>query len=167
MGSGLDVVLAEDGSQIEVEQDEIAYNSHMKAHAATEDGRLTAEIYPLDGVDRDLLTRPSTTMEKLAKLPPVFDRSSTGTITAGNSSPLTDGAAAMLLMSETRASQEGREPLAFIRDFEFVGIDPADGLLMGPGIAVPRLLQRTGLTLKAARIPDTRCYQVAVPARCS
>ena len=129
------------------EQDEIAYRSHMNAHRATEDGRLKAEIHPLGGVDHDLLIRPKTTRERLAQLSPVFDRSPTGTITAGNSSPLTDGAAAVLLMSEERARKEGREPLAFIKAFEFVGIDPGDGLLMGPGLAVPRLLRRTGLTL--------------------
>ncbi len=129
------------------EQDEIAYKSHMHAHAATEDGRLKAEINPLDGFDYDPIIRPTTSLEKLAKLSPVFDRSPTGTITAGNSSPLTDGAASVLLMSEVRARKEGREPLAFIKAFEFVGIDPKDGLLMGPGIAVPRLLQKTGLKL--------------------
>ncbi len=129
------------------EQDEIAYRSHMNAHQATRDGRLKAEIYPLDGIDHDLITRPDTSMEKLAKLPPVFDRSPTGTLTAGNSSPLTDGAAAVLLMSEERARQENREPLAFIRGFEYAAIDPKDGLLMAPGVAVPRLLRKTGLQL--------------------
>lgn len=129
------------------EQDEIAYRSHMRAHAATEDGRLKAEIVPLDGVEHDLLIRPNTTLEKLAKLPPVFDRSPGGTITAGTSSPLTDGAAAILLMSEERARREGREPLAYIKDVEFAGIDPKDGLLMGPGLTVPRLLRRNGLDL--------------------
>lgn len=134
------------------EQDEIAYRSHMNAHTATEDGRLKAEINPLDGFDYDPLIRPTTTMEKLVKLPPVFDRSPSGTITAGNSSPLTDGAASVLLMSEARAQKEGREPLAFIKAFEFVGIDPKDGLLMGPGLAVPRLLKRTGLKLSDMNI---------------
>ncbi len=129
------------------EQDKIAYRSHMQAHAATEDGRLTAEIHPLDGIGRDLTIRANTTMEKLAKLPPVFDRSPTGTLTAGNSSPLTDGAASIVLMSEARAHQEDREPLAFLKAFEVVGIDPKDGLLMGPGLAVPRLLRSAGLTL--------------------
>ncbi|MDA2927240.1 acetyl-CoA C-acyltransferase [Acidobacteria bacterium AH-259-G07] len=128
-------------------QDEMAYRSHMKAHRATEDGRLKAEIHPLDGINHDLLIRANTSMEKLATLPPVFDRSPTGTITAGNSSPLTDGAASALLMSEERARREGREPLAFIKGFEFVGIDPDDGLLMGPGIAVPRVLRKAGLEL--------------------
>ncbi len=129
------------------EQDEIAYRSHLRAHAATEDGRLCEEICALAGVERDLLIRPDTTLEKLAQLKPAFDRSPAGTITAGNSSPLTDGASAVLLMSEARARREGREPLAFIRDFEYVGIDPRDGLLMGPAIAVPRLLRRAGLKL--------------------
>lgn len=129
------------------EQDEIAFRSHQNAAAATEDGRLTAEIVPLAGTDRDTIIRPDTTMEKLAKLPPVFDRTGSGTLTAGNSSPLTDGAAAVLLMSEERAKAEGIEPLAFIRAFEFAAIDPADGLLMGPGVAVPRILRKAGLEL--------------------
>ena len=129
------------------QQDEIAYRSHMNAYAATQDGRLKAEIYPMDGVDHDLLIRADTTLEKLAKLRPVFDRSAAGTLTAGNSSPLTDGASAVLLMSEARARQEGREPLAYIKGFEYAAIDPKDGLLMAPALAVPRLLQRTGLKL--------------------
>ncbi len=129
------------------EQDEIAYRSHMNAAAATEDGRLKAEIVPLDGLDYDPIIRPDTSMEQLAKLKPVFDPTPTGTLTAGNSSPLTDGAAAVVLMAEARARVEGLEPLAFIKDMEFVGIDPADGLLMGPGVAVPRLLRRNGLEL--------------------
>jgi acetyl-CoA acetyltransferase family protein len=129
------------------EQDEIAYLSHKHAHAATQDGRLKAEIHPLDGIDHDLLIRADTTLEKLAKLPPVFDRSAAGTLTAGNSSPLTDGASAVLLMSEARAQREGREPLAFIKAFEYAALDPKDGLLMAPALAVPRLLKKTGLKL--------------------
>jgi len=128
-------------------QDAIAYQSHINAHQATEDGRLPAEIHPLDGMDRDLLIRPDTSMEALAKLAPVFDRSDAGTITAGNSSPLTDGAASVVLMSEERARALGYEPLAYIKDFISVGIDPKDGLLMGPGVAIPRLLKQNGLTL--------------------
>ncbi|MFQ5938019.1 MAG: acetyl-CoA C-acyltransferase, partial [Acidiferrobacterales bacterium] len=71
----------------------------------------------------------------------------TGTISAGTASALTDGAASVLLMSEQRARREGQEPLAFIKAFEYVAIDPKDGLLMGPGVAVPRLLRKTGLEL--------------------
>jgi len=129
------------------DQDEFAYRSHMNAHRATQDGRLKAEIHPLDGYEHDLVIRSDTSMEKLAKLPPVFDRSASGTITAGNSSPLTDGAAVVLLMSEDRAQKENREPLAFIKAFEYAAIDPMDGLLMAPGLAVPRLLRKTGLSL--------------------
>jgi acetyl-CoA acetyltransferase family protein len=129
------------------DQDEIAYRSHMNAHRATEDGRLKAEIHPLYGYEHDLLIRPDTSLDKLAKLPPVFDRSAEGTLTAGNSSPLTDGAAVVLLMSEDRAKRENREPLAFIKAFEYAATDPEDGLLMAPGVAVPRLLRKTGLSL--------------------
>ena len=128
-------------------QDEIAFRSHINAHAATQDGRLTDEIHTLDGIDRDLLVRPETSLDALAKLPPVFDRSEAGTITAGNSSPLTDGAALVVLMSERRAYELGHEPLVFIKDFINVGIDPDDGLLMGPGVAVPRLLAKNNLAL--------------------
>lgn len=134
------------------EQDEIAYRSHMRAHAGFENGPLKEEVYALDGIDRDLLIRSDTTLEKLAKLKPVFDRSPSGTITAGNSSPLTDGASAVLLMSEERAQKEGREPLAFIKAFEYAAIDPGDGLLMAPCVAVPRLLQKTGLQLSDMEI---------------
>ena len=130
------------------DQDEIAFRSHQNAYQATQDGRLTSEVHPLDDINHDSIIRPSTNMEILAKLPTVFDRGPAGTITAGNSSPLTDGAASVLLMSERRADELGYEPLAFIKDFLNVGIDPSDGLLMGPGIAVPRLLRRNGLDLE-------------------
>ncbi len=130
------------------EQDEIAYASHMNAGAATEDGRLTAEIHPLDDIAADTMIRPGTSMEKLAKLPPVFDPTPKGTLTAGNSSPLTDGAASVVLMAESAAAQLGHEPLAFIKAIEFAAISPDDGLLMGPGIAVPRMLARAGVALE-------------------
>ncbi len=140
-------IMAKEWNISRAEQDEIAFRSHKNAHAATEDGRLRSEIYPLADVDRDLLIRSDTTLDKLAKLPPVFDRSASGTISAGNSSPLTDGASAVLLMSEQRAKKEGREPLAFIRAFEYAAISPNDGLLMAPCVAVPRLLKKCGLQL--------------------
>ena len=128
-------------------QDALACRSHMNAHAATEDGRLSAEIAPLGGVNRDGLVRGDTSVEQLARLPTVFDRSPSGTITAGNSSPLTDGAAAVLLMSEEQAARDGHAPRAFVKAVVNAGIDPADGLLMAPGIAVPRLLEGSGLAL--------------------
>jgi acetyl-CoA acetyltransferase family protein len=140
-------IMAKEWKISRAEQDEIAFRSHKNAHAATEDGRLRAEILPLGDIDRDLLIRSDTTIAKLAKLPPVFDRSSNGTISAGNSSPLTDGAAAVLLMSAARAKKEKREPLAYIRAFEYAAIHPNDGLLMAPCIAVPRLLKKAKLRL--------------------
>jgi acetyl-CoA acetyltransferase family protein len=129
------------------EQDALACRSHHNAHAASEDGRLAAEIVALDGIQRDGLIRSEASVEQLAGLRPVFDPSPAGSITAGNSSPLTDGAASLLLMSEEHASHEGREPLAFVKAMVDASIDPADGLLMGPGVAVPQLLAQTGLAL--------------------
>ena len=127
-------------------QDQLALASHQNAAKATSDGRLTAEIEPLLGVNKDLLVRSDTTLEKLAKLKPVFDRSAKGTLTAGNSSALTDGASAVLLMSESRAARENREVLAYVTQYEYAAIDPNDGLLMAPAIAVPKLLRGLGLT---------------------
>lgn len=129
------------------EQDEIAYRSHMNAAAAAEDGRLGEGIVAVGDVGADTMIRPTTSMEKLAKLPPVFDRSEAGTLTAGNSSPLTDGAAATVLVAEGAAQDVGVDPLAYVKGIEFAAIDPADGLLMAPAVAVPRLLRRLGLDL--------------------
>ncbi len=124
-------------------QDEIALASHRNAVAARE--VLTEEIVPLEGAVHDSGPRDDTSLEALASLQPVFDPE--GTITAGNASPVTDGASAVLLMSETRAKAEDREPLAFIRAMEYAAIDSAEGLLMAPAIAVPRVLDRAGLAL--------------------
>src|SRR5262252_1338080 len=124
-------------------QDEVALASHRNAVAARE--RLAAEIVTVAGVDQDSGPRPDTSLEKLAALKPAF--AADGTITAGNASPVTDGASAVLLMSETRAREEGREPLAFIEGIEYAAIHPDEGLLMAPAITVPRLLRRAGLRL--------------------
>jgi len=124
-------------------QDEIALASHRRAIAARE--RLAAEIIPLEGVTQDSGPRAETSIEALSALAPVFDPN--GTITAGNASPLTDGAAAVLLMSEERARSEKREPLAYIRAMDYAALDPKEGLLMAPAITVPRILAKTGLTL--------------------
>lgn len=131
----------------QADQDRIAFNSHLNAAVATEDGRLKEEIYPLDGIDHDTIVRGDTTLEKLASLKPVFAPAPVGTITAGNASPLTDGAASILLASEDALAAHGLEAAAWIRDVEFSAIDPDEGLLMAPAVAVPRLLKRTGLTL--------------------
>lgn len=132
-------------------QDEIALVSHRNAVAARE--RLAGEIVPVAGVEHDTGPRPDTSLERLAALAPVFDPA--GTITAGNASPVTDGASAVLLMSEARARTEGREPLALIEAMEYAALHPDEGLLMAPAIAVPRLLARTGL-----RLPDLDLVEI-------
>jgi acetyl-CoA acyltransferase len=133
-------------------QDAWALRSHQRAHAATEDGRLLAEIVPVlvgakEPVDRDNGIRPDTTLDQLAKLRPVFDRAY-GTVTAGNASGLTDGGSAVLLMGEDAARSLGYEPLAFIRSHAVGAVDPGWQLLMGPAIAVPRALERAGITMR-------------------
>jgi acetyl-CoA acyltransferase len=133
-------------------QDQWALRSHQRAHAGTADGRLTAEIAPVlpaDGepLDRDNGIRPDSSLEQLSALKPVFDRRY-GSVTAGNASPLTDGGSAVLLMSEDVARARGSEPIAFIRAHAVAAVDPGWQLLMGPAIAVPRALDRAGITLR-------------------
>ena len=127
------------------DQDKFALRSHQLAAKGTEDGRLTAEIAPIVVRDRVVNTdngiRSDTNLEKMAELKPVFDRKH-GTVTAGNSSPLTDGGAALLLMSEESAKALGYTPLAFIRSYAVAALDPGDQLLMGPAYAVPEALDR-------------------------
>jgi acetyl-CoA acetyltransferase len=146
MGEHTEITVKEWGIS-RAEQDEIAFRSHMNAAAATDDDRLTAEIHPLARLNPDPIIRPGTSMERLAQLSPVFDKSAHGTLTAGNSSPLTDGASATVLMSESAAKAHGFTPLAYVKAIEFAAIHPDDGLLMGPGVAVPRLLRRVRLDL--------------------
>jgi acetyl-CoA acetyltransferase family protein len=124
-------------------QDDVALASHRNAVAARE--RLAPEIVPVAGVDQDTGPRSDTSLEKLAALKPAF--ATDGTITAGNASPVTDGASAVLLMTDARAREEHREPLAFIEGIEYAAIHPDEGLLMAPAITVPRLLRRAGLHL--------------------
>jgi acetyl-CoA acyltransferase len=130
-------------------QDEFAARSHHRAAAAIASGRFDDEIAPVttpEGrVHADNLVRADTSVEKLAKLKPVFAKD--GSVTAGNASPLTDGAAATLLMSEEKARALGYQPLAAFRSWSYVGVDPADQLLMGPAIAMPKALDRAGLKL--------------------
>jgi acetyl-CoA acyltransferase len=135
------------------EQDQFALRSHRLAAAGTADGRLTAEIAPVyvspryeTVVTSDNGIRENTSLEQLAALKPVFDRKY-GTITAGNSSPLTDGAAAVILMGEDTAKALGFTPLAFIRSYAYAALDPGEQLLQAPVIAAPMALQRAGLTL--------------------
>ncbi len=135
-------------------QDAFALRSHQKAAAGTADGRLTAEIAPFPAPPKfetmeasDNGIRTDTSLEQLAKLKPVYDRRY-GTVTAGNASPLTDGASAVLLMSEDKARALGYEPIAFVRSFATAAVDPGWQLLMGPAWAVPRALDRAGITWK-------------------
>lgn len=128
-------------------QDELAYRSHQNAAAARAAGYLSEEIKPLNGIDADSIIRKETTLEKLAGLKPVFDRSGSGTLTAGNSSPLTDGASAVVLMAEAEARAVGAEILGFIDAVEFAAINPDAGLLMAPGLSLPRLLQKNNLSI--------------------
>ena len=133
-------------------QDEYALGSHQQAARGTADGRLTAEIAPyfvppkFEKVETsDNGIRSDTSLEQLAKLRPVYDRRY-GTVTAGNASPLTDGASAVLLMSEEKALALGYEPLAFIRSYANAAVDPGWQLLMGPAWAVPKALERAGIS---------------------
>lgn len=128
-------------------QDQWAFESQQKAAYATEVGSLKEEIAPLDGLTFDDTIRGDTTLAKLAKLRPSFDKSSAGSITAGSSSPLTDGAASVLMATRETAEADGLKSLAIIKDMEFAAIEPDEGLLMAPALAVPRLLARNNLTL--------------------
>ncbi len=136
------------------EQDQFALRSHRLAAAGIQDGRLTAEIAPLyvapkyeTVVTADNGVRQDTSYDQLAALKPVFDRKY-GTVTAGNASPLTDGAGAVLLMSEEKARSLGYEPLGFIRSYAYAALDPGEQLLQAPVLAAPVALSRAGLTLR-------------------
>jgi acetyl-CoA acyltransferase len=136
------------------EQDRWALRSHQLAAQGTADGRLTAEIAPwlperagAAVVTADNGIRTDTSLEQMAKLRPVFDRRY-GSVTAGNSSPLTDGASAVLLMAEEVARALGYEPLAFVRSYAVAAVDPGWQLLQGPIWAVPLALERAGIQWK-------------------
>ncbi|MGE5234655.1 MAG: acetyl-CoA C-acyltransferase FadI [Acidobacteriota bacterium] len=135
-------------------QDEIALLSHRRAATAAGDGRFTGQIvaaFPPPRYDKAVMTdngvRSDTTIEALGQLRPVFDRRY-GTLTAGNSSPITDGGAAVLLMSEEKAKALGLQPLGYIRSWAYAALDPATQLLQGPAYAAPLALDRAGLTLR-------------------
>lgn len=135
-------------------QDQLALMSHQRAAAGTADGRLTAEIAPwFGGRDLSEITtadngiRQDASLEALAQLKPVFDRRY-GTVTAGNASPLTDGAAMTLVMSAEKAFALGYRPLAAVRSYAVAAVDPGGQLLSGPAWAVPRALDRAGITWK-------------------
>ena len=132
-------------------QDEWAVASHHKLAAAYERGFFDSLIAPFRGVSRDNILRADTSLEKLATLRPAFDKTSgRGTLTAANSTPLTDGAAAVLLSSEAWALAHGHTPMAYLRDAQVSAVDfvHGEGLLMAPTVAVPQMLARHGLTLQ-------------------
>ena len=138
-------------------QDELAARSHHRAAAAIASGRFDSEVAPVRTtnsrwVHADGIVRGDTSVEKLAKLRPVFHKN--GTLTAGNSSPLTDGAAGVLLMAEDRARALGLTPLAAFRSWSYVGVDPADQLLKGPALAMPAALERAGMALGNIDVVD-------------
>jgi acetyl-CoA C-acetyltransferase len=132
------------------EQDQLAFESHSKAAKAYDEGYLDDLLIPTAGVYRDNNVRADIALDKLAQLKPVFDRSEAGTLTAANSTPLTDGAAAVLLASEEWAAKRGLPVQAYLTHAQHTALDfvAGEGLLMAPSIAVARLLERTGLSLQ-------------------
>jgi acetyl-CoA C-acetyltransferase len=136
------------------EQDELAFVSHQNAAKAWQDGFFSDLVFPFENLARDNNVRADASLEKLGTLKTAFDRSAAGTLTAGNSSPLTDGAACVLLGSEDWARQRGLVPQAFITFSETAAVDfvgmagPKEGMLMAPAYAVPRMLDRAKLKLQ-------------------
>ena len=153
MGESAEKMAKENGITREA-QDKFALQSHHRAAEATESGRFKDEVMSVvvppgydNIVETDNLIRGDSTAEAMAKLRPVFDRKY-GTITAANASPLTDGAAAVLLMSEEKAKALGITPIGFIKSYAFAATDPFDQLLQGPVFALPLALERAKISLK-------------------
>ena len=133
------------------EQDELAATSHQRLAAAYDAGFLDDQVTPFRGVERDQNLRPDSSVEKLAKLKPVFGKGEAATMTAGNSTPLTDGASVVLLASEEWAKERGLPVLAYLTAYETAAVDyvhGGEGLLMAPAYAMARMLEREGLTLQ-------------------
>lgn len=137
------------------DQDELAFNSHKNLARAYDEGFFDDLITPYKGLTRDNNLRPDTTLDKLAKLKPVFGKKNANpTMTAANSTPLTDGASCVLLANDEWAKERGLKPLAYIVHQETAAVDfigksgDKEGLLMAPAYAVPRMLERAGLTLQ-------------------
>lgn len=131
-------------------QDELAYQSHMHAAKAWKDGFYNDLVVPFNGLDKDNNVRADTTIEKLAKLKPAYKRVENGTITAGNASALSDGAACVLLASEEWAKANNLPVLAYLTFSETAAVEfvQAEGLLMAPAYAVPRMLKRANMKLQ-------------------
>ncbi len=140
------------------EQDALAVASHQRLAAAYERGFFDDLVTPYLGLERDGNLRPDTSTEALAGLQPVFGRGESATMTAGNSTPLTDGASVVLLCSEEEAERRGWEPWAYLTAHETAAVDyvhGAEGLLMAPAYAMPRMLARAGRSL-----PDFDLYEI-------
>lgn len=153
MGAAAERMAKENGIPRE-DQDAWALRSHKLAAAGTADGRIPSEVAPFylppayeTVVAADNGIRHDSSLEALAKLRPVFDRKH-GSVTAGSSSPLTDGASAVVLMNGERALAEGLTPLVWIRSFAWAALDPGAQLLQGPAYAAPLALDRAGLTMQ-------------------
>jgi len=153
MGESAEKMAKENGITREA-QDKFALQSHHRAAEATASGRFKEEVMTVlvppgydDVVETDNLIRGDSTLEAMAKLRPVFDRKY-GTITAANASPLTDGAAAVILMSEDKAKALGIKPIGFIKSYAYAATDPFDQLLQGPVFALPVALERAKIALK-------------------
>ncbi len=152
--------MAKDAGVTREEQDRFAHRSHTRAAAAWQRGVFADEVMhvmPPPSFDRpiaeDNVVRRDSKLESYAKLAPVFDRAH-GSVTAGNSSALTDGASALLLMTESKAKSLGYAPLGFLRSWAYAALDPDDGLLMGPAYATPIALDRAGLRLADMDVVD-------------
>jgi len=147
MGETAEVVAKRYGISREA-QDQYALVSQQRTARAQQEGFFAGELAPFDGVTKDECNRPDTTLEKLSALPPVFDTTSGhGSVTAGNSSQLSDGASATLVMSSDRARALGVTPLLVFRGYAVSGCEP-DEMGIGPVLAVPKLLKRTGVSAK-------------------
>ena len=133
------------------DQDQLAAASHQNLARSWDEGWMDDLVTPFRGVERDSHLRPDSTVEKLAKLKPVFDKGEAATMTAGNSTPLSDGASAVLLASEDWAKERGLPILAYITDYETAAVDYVtghEGLLMAPAYAVAKMLERNDLALQ-------------------
>jgi acetyl-CoA acetyltransferase family protein len=142
-------LMAQEAGISRADQDQIALTSHKNALAAKERGVFKDQIVSFAGVSEDNLVRGDTSIEKLSSLPPVFDRGPKGTISAGNSSALTDGASAVCLMAEDLARKSDLPICGFIDAIDFASVPPGDGLLMGPALALPKVMRRVGWELNS------------------
>src|SRR5579859_2355311 len=152
--------MAKEGGISREEQDSFAHRSHTRAAKEWQDAVFAKEVMhvvPAPGydkpIDQDNLVRKDSAVDGYARLKPVFDRKF-GTVTAGNSSPLTDGASALVLMTESKAKALGYKPLGYLKSWAYAALDPGGWMLMGPSYATPKALDRAGLKLKDMDVVD-------------